>query len=181
MVVKSPPQSRYRANPHQKVSSCPFVSQVVTLLLLIIAAIIEPVCAIHSVKTFRCIASHFTLGYTFIDEETDTHWVQLLAQHHETSQFAAHPGLSQSRGYMLNHYASLRRGRIHSNVSFLAFFFFGGWKVLLMWFVSRSMRTEFGSRKGLVARMFWRPKSFSLTLLWERVGTMVYVLKQKAL
>lgn len=124
MVVKSPPQSRYRANPHQKVSSCPFVSQVVTLLLLIIAAIIEPVCAIHSVKTFRCIASHFTLGYTFIDEETDTHWVQLLAQHHETSQFAAHPGLSQSRGYMLNHYASLRRGRIHSNVSFLAFFFF---------------------------------------------------------
>lgn len=66
--------------------------------VFVIATIIGPVCAMHSVRPVRCIISHFTLGYYFIDE---AHWAQLLAQHYITSHFAANPWLSNSQATML--------------------------------------------------------------------------------
>lgn len=62
-----------------KVSSCPFVSQVIILLLLSILTVIEHICAIHFATPFRCIIFHFTLRNNFIDEETESQLLPVIA------------------------------------------------------------------------------------------------------
>lgn len=64
----------------QKGSLCPFVNQVVILLLLIVGTIIEHICALHFAKPFKCIISHFALRYNFVDEETEAQLLPFRAQ-----------------------------------------------------------------------------------------------------